>query len=224
MKFVAFNGSPSGTESATNQIITAFLAGASRAGAETEVYQLADYQIEQCKGCFTCWFQTPGTCVFHDDMEQLLRAYQSADVVCFGSPVFSWNMTALLKNFVDRLIPLKSPIIAQQEERFDLEDTVRREQKYVAISNCGFPGENNFSVIQEAFSCCNPCLEIYRNCGRLLRSKQESVQGIVSKYLSVVEQAGYELASAGTVCEETKNNLSMPMFSTPEYLRFLGMA
>ncbi|WP_432618432.1 flavodoxin family protein [Butyricicoccus sp.] len=224
MKFVAFNGSPSGTESATNRIITAFLAGASRAGAETKVYQLADYQIEQCKGCFTCWFQTPGTCVFHDDMEQLLRAYQSADVVCFGSPVFSWNMTALLKNFVDRLIPLKSPIIAQQEERFDLEDTVRREQKYVAISNCGFPGENNFSVIQEAFSCCNPCLEIYRNCGKLLRSKQESVQGIVSKYLSVVEQAGGELASVGTVCEETKNNLSMPMLSTPEYLRFLGMA
>jgi len=223
MKFVAFNGSPSGTESATNRIMTAFLDGASRAGAETEIYQLAEYEIQQCKGCFTCWFQTPGTCVFHDNMEKLLRAYMSADVVCFGSPVFSWNMTALLKNFVDRLIPLKSPIIAQHNGNFDMEDAAKREQKYVAISNCGFPGENNFSVIQAAFSCCQPCLEIYRNCGKLLRSKQESVQGIVSKYLSVVEQAGYELAAEGFVCKETKQNLSMPLLSTEEYLRFLGM-
>jgi hypothetical protein len=66
-------------------------------------------------------------------------------------------------------------------------------------------------------------LEIYRNCGKLLRSKQESVQDIVSQYLSVVEQAGYELASEGYVCDQTKQNLSMPLLSTPEYLRFLGM-
>ncbi len=77
-----------------------FLAGAARAGAETELYHLGDYSI--------------GQCVQHDDMEKLLRAYQSADVVCLGSPVYSWNMTALLKNFADRLIPLKSPLLTEQ--------------------------------------------------------------------------------------------------------------
>ena len=39
-------------------------------------------------------------------MEKLLRAYQSADVVCLGSPVYSWNMTGL--------IPLKSPLLTEQ--------------------------------------------------------------------------------------------------------------
>ncbi|WP_310603378.1 flavodoxin family protein [Anaerosporobacter sp.] len=223
MKFIAFNGSPAGVNSATNRIIEAFLNGAKRGGAQVENYQLSEYKINQCQGCFACWFQSPGKCVMHDDMEKLLRAYQSADVVCFGSPVYSWNMTALLKNFVDRLVPLKSPLITQSEGNFDMIDSEKRVQKYVAISNCGFPGENNFAIIKAAFSCCNPSLEIYRNCGKLLKTKKESVQEVVAEYLNVVEQAGYEMATVGEVCETTQEQLSMPLMTIQEYVQFLGM-
>ncbi len=223
MKMIAFNGSPAGKDSATNRIIEAFLSGAERAGAQTENYQLCDYAISQCRGCFACWFQSPGVCVMQDDMKQLLRAYQSADVVCFGSPVYSWNVTALLKNFVDRLIPLKSPLITESSGNFDMADAKQRVQRYVAIANCGFPGENNFSIIKAAFSCCNPALEIYRNCGKLLKSKQPSVQTVVGEYLQAVETAGYEMAATGQVCEETKQRMSMPLMSVQDYVKFLGM-
>lgn len=223
MKFVAFNGSPSGRSSATGCIIEAFLSGARRAGAETACYHLSEYRIQQCRGCFSCWFKSPGQCVLQDDMPELLHAYQTADVVCFGSPVYSWNMTALLKNFVDRLIPLKSPLLTQQDGHFDMVDTQKREQRYVTISNCGFPGENNFAIIKAAFSICNPSLEIYRNCGKLLVSKQPDVQDIVHHYLATVEQAGYEFASVGTVSENTFAQLDRPLMSTADYVKFLGM-
>ncbi len=223
MKVIAFNGSPAGKASATYQIIRAFLSGAARAGAETETCHLIDHPIDQCRGCFACWFQTPGQCVRKDAMAPLLAAYQSAHVVCFGSPVYSWNMTGLLKNFVDRLIPLKSPKITQQAGDFDMADARPRQQRYVAIANSGFPGENNFSVIQAAFSCCAPCLELYRNCGKLLVSQQPSVQEIVSQYLTVVEQAGYELVAEGTVSQTTQQQLSMPLMSVEDYVHFLGM-
>lgn len=89
MKMTAFNGSPAGAGSATGRILSAFLEGAERAGAETALYHLGDYEIRQCRGCFACWFQTPGRCVQRDGMEPLLRACLAADVVCFGSPVYS---------------------------------------------------------------------------------------------------------------------------------------
>lgn len=222
-QIVAFNGSPAGRNSATYRMVDAFLAGAARAGADTRQVLLSQHTVRQCQGCFACWFQMPGRCVQADGMEPLLRLYQSADMVCFASPVYSWNMTALLKNFVDRRIPLKSPLLTQRDTSFDLQDAAPRQQQYVAISNCGFPGENNFSVIQAAFSCCQPVLEIYRNCGKLLTSQQPAVQETVSAYLSVVEQAGYELLAAGEVCPETRTRLSMPLMDTASYVQFLGM-
>lgn len=223
MKIVAFNGSPAGKNSATNRIIEAFLKGASRAGADIETYQLMDYNINQCKGCFSCWFKSPGKCIFNDDMNELMEAYKNADVICFASPVFTWNVTGLFKNFVDRLVPLKSPIIVENQGNFDMENSEKKEQRVITISNAGFPGENNFEVIKTTFSCCNPCLEIYRNCGKLLVSKQEKVKKIVEEYLSYVEQGGYEFVLNGFVSENTMNNINKPIMSVQDYIKFLGM-
>ena len=66
-------------------------------------------------------------------------------------------------------------------------------------------------------------MEIYRNCGKLLKSKNEDVQVIVKKYLEVVEQAGYEMAIYGEIHEDTKDNLDMELMSTVDYVKYLGM-
>lgn len=223
MKFTVFNGSPAGQNSNTNVIAEAFLKGAAHGGADTQNIFLAEQNIHHCKGCFACWFRSPGKCVQEDDMAALLRLYDESDVVCFATPVYTWNMTAYLKNFVDRLAPLKSPIIVEQNSRFDLTDSKPKTQKFVVISNCGFPGEHNFEVMKAVFACCNPSLEIYRSCGKLLKSRDEKIRPIVAEYLSHVEQAGYEMATNGIVSKQTKENLEMSLMPVSEYVKYLGM-
>lgn len=223
MKITVFNGSPSCAESATNKIASTFLSGAEKAGAEVNNIFLSEKNIIQCRGCFSCWFKTPGKCVYTDDMAELIDLYDSSDVVVFATPVYTWNMTALMKNFVDRLAPLKSPKIKEQNGNFDLADSKPKTQKFIVISNCGFPGENNFEVMKKVFACCDPYLEIYRNCGKLLKSKDPSVSKTVDKYLDAVKQAGYEIVQNLCVSEETKKNLDMPLMSVNEYVKYLGM-
>lgn len=223
MKVTVFNGSPAGPASATNVMASAFLEGAARAGAETENIYLKDYHLIQCQGCFACWFQTPGTCALSDDMEQLLKLYIESDIICFGTPVYTWNMTGLLKNFIDRLAPLKCPLIVENQGNYDLRDSQAKTQKFVVLSNCGFPGENNFDVMRAAVSCCSPCLEIYRNCGKLLKSQDPKILKTVRIWLQSVEQAGREVVLQGQVSDATKKALAMPLMETEDYVRYLGM-
>ncbi len=91
------------------------------------------------------------------------------------------------------------------------------------ISNCGFPGEHNFETLKAVMAPCNPVLEIYRNCGKLLKSKDAAVQTVVQQYLNVVKQAGYEMAIREAVSAETKNSLDMELMSVQNYIQYLHM-
>lgn len=223
MKVTVFNGSPAGKASATNVIANSFLKGAKQGGAQIENIFLKDYQILQCQGCFSCWFKTPEKCILSDDMEQLLKYYNESDIVCFATPIYTWNMTALLKNFVDRLIPLKSPLLIENQGNFDLQDSKIKNQKFIVLSNCGFPGENNFNVLHASVACCNPSLEIYRNCGKLLKSKDPKIIKKVETWLQSVEEAGKEMVLYGGISSKTQDDLNMPLMSVNEYVSFLGM-
>ena len=222
MKITVFNGSPAASKSNSNVIASALLDGAKAGGAQIDNVFLIEKNIRHCSGCFSCWFKTPGKCIYNDDMTELIEKYISSDIICFATPVYTWDMTACLKNFADRLIPLRSPMITHNNERFDMKVKYKMPD-VVVLSNCGFPGDNNFDIIKHVFSTINPILEIYRNCGKLLQIDNENVKPIVNEYLEYVKLAGKELAEKGSVNQSTKENLDMQLMDTQDYLIMLGI-
>lgn len=76
--------------------------GARRVGAQTECAMLGEMRIEECDGCHACW-KGKG-CPRRDDMNGLYERIAGADAMVFGTPVYWYGPTALMKGFVDRFV------------------------------------------------------------------------------------------------------------------------
>jgi multimeric flavodoxin WrbA len=94
-------------EGNTAKLVNAILDGAAENGAIKVVYNLASLEIKGCDACRQC--QDTGCCLIEDDMQEIYREIQTADVVVLGSPVYMWQMTAQAKLFVDRLTAFLRP-------------------------------------------------------------------------------------------------------------------
>jgi len=101
MKILAIHGSPRTIRSTTRRLAGLVLDGASEAGSETEMIDLAEYHITPCIACEACSFT--GTCVFGDDVPALVTRMREADAIIFGSPVYIDNISGQMKVFFDRL-------------------------------------------------------------------------------------------------------------------------
>ncbi len=90
-----------------DQLVDAVLEGAGEQGAETKKIYLIDQQIEYCHNCRGCT-QTPGEergrCTIEDDMAGILAQLDSADAVVLASPVNFYNVTAVFRTFLERLV------------------------------------------------------------------------------------------------------------------------
>jgi multimeric flavodoxin WrbA len=88
-------------QSTTRKLADFVLKGAAEAGAETDMIDLADYQVTPCTACDACSLN--GICVHDDDVPALLIRMQEADGIIFGSPVYIDNISGQMKVFFDRL-------------------------------------------------------------------------------------------------------------------------
>ena len=107
MKIIAICGSP--RKGNTEWMLTKVLESARAEGAETELLLLRDRDIRLCRGCLTCEVgddRQPGVCVIKDDVEDMLPKMLAADAIVFGTPVYLYMLSGLLKNLMDRTTPI----------------------------------------------------------------------------------------------------------------------
>ena len=113
MHVMAINGSPRKEKSSTYHILSPLLEGMRAAGATTELVNLGHLRIRSCLGCFLCWVKTSGKCVQEDDMAAVLERFVQADLLVFGTPLYHYNVSGLMKNFIDRTLPSFEPWLVE---------------------------------------------------------------------------------------------------------------
>ena len=78
-----------------------FLEGAKAAGNDVEKISLVGKDIQFCKGCFAC--QKLGRCIIKDDVNDILAKVLEADVVCWATPIYYYEMSGQMKTLIDRM-------------------------------------------------------------------------------------------------------------------------
>ncbi len=109
MKVVGINGSAR-KDGNTAIIIRAVFEELEKEGIETELIQLYDKKLTGCIGCMGC--AGKGYCVLKDDdFGEIFRKVTAADGIILGSPVYSADVSALMKAYLERagIVVSKNP-------------------------------------------------------------------------------------------------------------------
>ena len=102
MRVTAFIGSAriKHTYNATEQFLKILQ---SFGDVEYEIVRLSDYKLGTCKGYKLCLDKGEELCPLKDDRDKLIDKMINSDGVIFASPNYSFQVSALMKIFLDRL-------------------------------------------------------------------------------------------------------------------------
>ena len=226
---VVLDGGPRNAKySKTTFMVDNFIEGAKRAGANVETFKLKNYEINHCTGCYTCWTKTPGECVFKDDMTMLRKKYREADLVVFASPLYIFNVTGIMKDFMDRLLPVLKPYMLldkkgyiKHPDRFP----ENGEQGFVVFSAAGFPDiEHNFDGLEAMYRMWDSHNEHMHLMGEFFMSAAEIiVQSVFSQRNHNIkiacQKAGEQVVKEGKIDKEFMQLVSFSGVSRKKFQR-----
>ena len=209
MKVLIINGSPKGKRSNSLKLADSFVQGFAEAnqaeGKELSVEELdiASMNIGACKGCFACWKNTPGSCCIKDDMPLVIQKMLEANLVVWSFPLYYFNVPGLLKNLIDRQLPMSLPFMSKNESGYGSGGHDARYDtsaiRHVLVSTCGFySAKDNYDSVLNMFDHFlgkRNYEKIFCGQGELFKIKELAER--TDWYLSVVKKAGKEYAHGG---------------------------
>jgi multimeric flavodoxin WrbA len=235
MKILAINSSHRGDKGYTHFLIGKLFQGAQEAGAECEEVILSKLKIDRCLSCGVC--QTSRhylRCVNEDkdDVRMVFQKMAAADLIVYATPIYLFNMTGLLKTFLDRMYGtggVNDLRIADSGLLFHHIDNEVCSKPFVTLICCNnieFETPKNVISYFKTFSKFMNAPQVgslYRNAGILTNYGEDSEkEKLFLKILDVYkayQQAGCELAVDGHIHKSTQKRANQEIIPFP----FFGM-
>lgn len=105
-KILAVVGSPRRNGN-THILVSRIVEGAESEGAVGDFLFLDEVDIHECNGCHACW--EGKECSKNDGMNSIYPQIVECDGIVFGTPVYWYGPTALMKAFIDRFVYFNCP-------------------------------------------------------------------------------------------------------------------
>ncbi len=225
MKALVLNGSPRGKGGMTWWLLDRFVQGMEDAGAAVETIQLSSKRISHCLGCLACWFKTPGRCVHDDDMGEVLEAVAGSEAVVLATPVYVDGMTGLLKNCVDRMVPLADPHLETRDGHMRHPHMGSHPGRLALVSPCGYVELDNFTPLVEHVRAICRNLDA-KFAGSVLRPAAPIIPYATIRHpfkvrsiSKAVRQAGREFVAGGKITDDTAAKASAEIMSRESYMK-----
>ncbi|MGN0799236.1 MAG: flavodoxin family protein [Christensenellales bacterium] len=224
MKILVFNGSPKKEKSDTLHITRAFLDGMNDAAPqEVQLVHVIDQHIEFCSGCLAC-MRNGGVCRHDDDMRSILEDILASDLLLFSFPLYGYGMPAMLKNLIDRTLPLSSMAMRKVGERYEhVGQADFSHLKYLMICGCGFPNSaQNFEPAVAQFKL------MFRSNHTIITVPESPMFNapeaavVTVPRLALVREAGRQYAANGMIDAELLSQIGSPMIPEETYAKIVN--
>ena len=205
-------------------ITRAFLEGMSETGAqEIRTIHVIDRHIEYCCGSMAC-MRNGGVCRHHDDMRAILDEILSSDLLVFSFPLYCYGMPAVLKNLIDRTIPLSSIAMRKADGRYEhVGQADFSHLRYLMICGCGFPNSaHNFEPAVAQFRL------MFRGNHTIVTVPESPMfnvpeaAAVTAPRLELVRKAGRQYAQSGTIDAAVLAQIGSPMIPEETYARIVN--
>ena len=108
MDILILNGSPR-EQGNTVTMIEAFSEGAKKNGHKITVVDVCKKNIAGCLGCEHCHTKGEGVCIQQDDMKEIYKALESAEMLVVASPIYYFGYTGQLQCAIHRTYAIGKP-------------------------------------------------------------------------------------------------------------------
>ena len=224
MKILVFNSSPKREKSDTLHITRAFLDGMNEAALqEIQMIHVIDKHIGFCSGCLAC-MRNGGVCRHNDDMRFILEQILASELLLFSFPLYCYGMPAMLKNLIDRTLPLSGMAMQKVGDRYEhVGQADFSHLKYLMICGCGFPNStHNFEPAVAQFKLMFPGNHTVITVPESPMFNAQEAAVVTVPRLELIKEAGRKYAESGTIDAGLLAQIGSPMIPEETYAKIVN--